>query len=165
MNKFRLEGRKKTKQNHYGIIIWNDCPNSAVGARNLNYFKVKKNLGKLIKQNMGQPRVINEMGNMSSYVTHLVTVLEGSGGWKESWLYYSIIIFICFVFILYCIHSKLSCPDRYFCNPVYSFHNSKACVMEKGFISKEFYVKNGIRQVLVDLYLPCSAFHAQDCWP
>lgn len=72
------------------------------------------------------------------------------------------LVLIWFVFILHCIHSKLSCPDRYFCNPVYSFHNSKARAMEKGFISNEFCVKNGIRQGLVDLYVICSTFCAQD---
>lgn len=86
-----------------------------------------------MKQNMGQPRVINEIGNMSSYVTSLATVLEKSGGWKESSLLLADYIYL-FHNILYCIHSKLSCPDKYFCNPVYSFRISKACVMEKGFI-------------------------------
>lgn len=67
----------------------------------------------------------------------------------------AVLVVDCFYFAdciyMFHIYSALSSPDRYFCNPIYSFHNSQACVMEKGFISKEFYVKNGIRQGLVDL--------------
>lgn len=50
---------------------------------------------------MGQRRVINEMGNMSSYVTCLATVLEESKGWKESWLLFDDCIY------LFCIYSVL----------------------------------------------------------
>lgn len=40
-------------------------------------------------------------------------------------------VFICFIYILYCTHSKLSCPGKYVCNPVYPFSNSRAFAMEK----------------------------------
>lgn len=66
---------------------------------------------------------------------------------------------------LFHIYSALSCPGGYYCDPTFSLRNSKACVMEKGFISKEFYVKKGIRQGAVDLHQCCSAFSPQDCQP
>lgn len=55
--------------------------------KKLELFQGEKNLGKLVKQNMGQARVINEMGNMSLDVTRLV--LEESGEWKEPWLVFA----------------------------------------------------------------------------